>query len=55
MATKSTLKSIVIEDDETAKRLVDALEQAGNMTEREEQSMVSYSYANASDLKEMFG
>lgn len=55
MATKSILKNVIIKDKKAAQRLVNALEEAKNKRGRSDQSIVSYSYASKTDLKQMFG
>ena len=54
MATKSILKNIVIKDNESAKKLANALEKANEKQEHDDQSTVSYSYANAEEIHTMF-
>ena len=54
MATKSILKSIVIKDNESAKQLANALEQAGKKEVHDDQMIVSYSYASGKEIRKMF-
>ena len=54
MATKSILKTVYIKDNETARRLVNALENAANKTDKEVHFKRSASTATREEIKEMF-
>jgi hypothetical protein len=54
MATKSILKTIVIKDRRSARKLVSALENAGGKKSEPVKQSRSYSYATADEIRAMF-
>lgn len=55
MATKSILKEIKIKDRISARRLIDALENAGKVREPKVTLSRTVSNATESEIKQMFG
>ena len=54
MATKSILKTVHIKDNETARKLASALENAGRKKEKAVHFKRSVSVASRSEIREMF-
>ena len=55
MATKSILKNVTVKDNQTAKKLANALEQSGHSRLDYNQAKAHYSYASPEDVRKMFG
>ena len=54
MATKSILKTVIIKDNTSAKRLATALEQASKKTAKPVSQSRAYTYASDEDIRKMF-
>jgi len=55
MSTESIQMNIVIKDKQAGEKLASALEQAASTSERENQAVISYTYASGDEIRSMFG